>query len=65
MATVLRKSDYHLVARALGAEGIRVERPGQIEEALTAARKIARSGVPVVLNVMLDRSDFRKGSISV
>ena len=49
----------------MGAEGIRVERPGQIEEALTAARKIARSGVPVVLNVMLDRSDFRKGSISV
>lgn len=65
VATVLRKSDYHRVARALGAEGIRVDQPGQIDAALVAARNAARSGVPVVLNVMLDRSDFRKGSVSV
>jgi acetolactate synthase-1/2/3 large subunit len=33
--------------------------------ALTRARELARTGKPVLVNVWLDKTDFREGSISM
>ncbi len=65
VGTVLARSAYHEVAAAFGAEGILVERASQLADALQRARDAARAGRPVLLNVWLDRSDFREGSISM
>ena len=65
VGTVLARSAYHDVARGLGAEGIEVRRADEVEDALKRARAIAASGRPVLVNVWLDKTDFREGSISM
>jgi acetolactate synthase-1/2/3 large subunit len=65
VATVLGHSAYHLAAAALGAQGILVTRTEEVPAALEHARRLARRAKPVVINVWLDKSDFRKGSISM
>ena len=65
VGTVLRHTDYHVVAEGFGAVGILVEREDQIDAALEQARTLAREGRPVLLNVIISPTDFRKGSISV
>ena len=65
VGTVLARSDYHAVAQGLGAAGLVVRNMGEMEPALREAREIARSGRPVLVNVWLDRTDFREGSISM
>lgn len=64
-ATRLAATAYHCAAMGLGAKGICVEEPSQLAEALLSARMLASDGTPVVINVMLAPSDFRKGSLSV
>jgi acetolactate synthase-1/2/3 large subunit len=65
VGTVLARSDYHAVAAGFGAEGIVVKAAAEVEPALARARAVARSGKPVLVNVWLDRTDFREGSISM
>jgi acetolactate synthase-1/2/3 large subunit len=65
VATVLRSSDYHLAAEALGARGLLLEREEEMASVLDEARAAARAGQPVVINARLGRTDFRKGSISI
>ncbi|MBI9083528.1 MAG: hypothetical protein JEZ11_08015 [Desulfobacterales bacterium] len=65
VATVLRRTDYHKVAEGYGGKGLLVDRPEQILPALTRAREMAQSGRPVLVNVLIGRTDFRKGSISM
>jgi acetolactate synthase-1/2/3 large subunit len=65
VGTVLRSTDYHLAAEGLGGRGIDVQRPEDLAPALAEARRIARSGQPVLVNVRLGRTEFRKGSISM
>lgn len=65
VGTVLRHTDYHVVAEGFGAAGILVEREEQIDAALEQARTLAGEGRPVLLNVIISPTDFRKGSISV
>ena len=65
VGTVLARTAYHDVAAAFGAEGILVEREAQLPDAIERARAAARAGRPVLMNVWLDRSDFREGSISM
>lgn len=64
-ATVLRYSDYHRVAEGYGGRGLLLERPEDIPAVLAEAKEIARSGVPVLINALLGKTDFRKGSISM
>jgi pyruvate dehydrogenase (quinone) len=45
--------DFSQVATALGARGIRVEEPGDVRDALGAAR--AHTDGPVVVDVVVDR----------
>jgi acetolactate synthase-1/2/3 large subunit len=65
VGTVLARSDYHAVAAGFGAEGIVVRTNAEVPEALARARAVARSGKPVLVNVWLDKTDFREGSISM
>ncbi len=65
VGTVLARSDYHKVVEGFGARGILVQRPSELAEALREAKATARAGTPVLVNVHLDKSEFRKGSISM
>ncbi len=65
VATVLARTAYHEVARGFGAEGLLVTKPEQVLPALQQARAFAREGRPVLVNVWLDRTEFREGSLSM
>ena len=65
VATVLNRSDYHLVAEAYGGKGFFLERSENIDEIFGEAKQAARAGIPVLINAMIGQSDFRKGSISM
>ncbi|GIL03491.1 MAG: acetolactate synthase [Betaproteobacteria bacterium] len=65
VGTVLARTDYDRVAAGFGAEGIAVRTMAEVEPALARARELARAGRPVLVNVWLDKTDFREGSISM
>ncbi len=65
VGVMLTYADYHRVAEAWGAKGILVEHDDQIDAALAEAVRVSRAGHPVLVNVLLDKTDFRKGSISM
>jgi acetolactate synthase-1/2/3 large subunit len=65
VGTVLARSAYHEVAAGFGAEGILVKTNAEVPAALARARAAARAGKPVLLNVWLDKTAFREGSISM
>lgn len=65
IGTVLRHTDYHEAAKGYGAEGLLLDDPGQIDTTLDRAKALAASGKPVVINVHITPTDFRKGSISM
>jgi thiamine pyrophosphate-dependent acetolactate synthase large subunit-like protein len=65
VATVLARTDYHAVAAGFGAEGILVKRLSEVPAALAQARAIAKQGRPVLVNVWLDKTAFREGSLSM
>ena len=65
VATVLARSDYHLVAAGFGAEGLLVKHAHEVQPALALARELARQGKAVLVNVWLDKTEFREGSLSM
>jgi acetolactate synthase-1/2/3 large subunit len=65
VATVLKYSDYHKIADALDAEGVLLENPADIDEVLHKAKIASHQGKPVLINALIGKTDFRKGSISV
>ncbi len=65
VGTVLRHSDYHRAVEGLGGVGLKLEDPELAPEVLEEARALAGAGKPVVVNAILGKSDFRKGSISM
>jgi len=65
VGTVLARTAYHEVARGFGAEGLLVKRADEVDDALKRARELARQGRPVLVNVWLDRTEFREGSLSM
>lgn len=65
VGVTLAHTNYHRVAEGLGAIGLRVDDPELVPEVLQQARQLAASGKPVLVNAILGRTDFRKGSISM
>lgn len=65
VATVLAHTDYHRVAEGLGANGLLLDDPELIPERLQEAKELAAAGKPVLVNAILGKSGFRKGSISM
>jgi acetolactate synthase-1/2/3 large subunit len=65
VATVLARSAYHEVVAGFGAKGLEVRRPDALRPALARAREWARQGHAVLINVWLDKTEFREGSLSM
>jgi acetolactate synthase-1/2/3 large subunit len=65
VGTVLARTAYHEVARGFGAQGVEIRTEGEVEAGLAQARHLAASGKPVLVNVWLDKTEFREGSISM
>jgi acetolactate synthase-like protein len=65
VATRLAHSDYDQVAAGFGAVGRRIDDPELVEETLQQAQQSAARGKPVLVNVLIGTTDFRKGSLSM
>jgi acetolactate synthase-like protein len=59
--------DYHKAAIGLGARGLLLSRENedQIVKVLQDGQQQCRDGHPVVVNILIGRTDFREGAISV
>jgi acetolactate synthase-1/2/3 large subunit len=65
VGTTLRRTDYHKVAEGYGGVGLLLDDPREVDAVLDEAKAIARAGRPVCINVILAKTDFREGSISI
>jgi len=65
VGTVLNRTAYHEAAQGYGAVGLLLDDPSKIDATLEEAKALAAAGKPVVINVHIAATDFRKGSISV
>lgn len=65
LGTDLARSNYHVVAEGYGGVGLCVDDPAQVKGVLKQAQEIAKNGRPVLINAMIGRTAFRKGSISM
>ncbi len=65
VGTRLAHTDYHLAAEGLGAKGLLLESPDQIESVLQLAKETAAAGRPVLINALIGKTTFREGSISM
>jgi acetolactate synthase-1/2/3 large subunit len=65
VGTVLARTDYHRVAEGYGGRGLSVARPEDVEPVLAEALRLARAGSPVLVNALIGKTEFRKGSISI
>ena len=65
VATVLARTAYHEVAAGFGAVGLEIRRADEVAPVLARAQAEARAGRPVLVNVWLDRTAFREGSLSM
>ena len=65
VGTDLAPTDYHRVVEGFGAKGFVLRDIADAERVFNEAKACARAGTPVLINAMIGRTDFRKGSISV
>ena len=65
LSTELAPTDYHTVAEGFGAVGLSADAPDQVDKALVEARAAVADGRPVLVNIRIGSTDFRKGSISM
>jgi acetolactate synthase-like protein len=65
VGTVLKYSNYHMIADALDAKGYLLDDKKDIDAIFKRAKKDARKGNPVLVNAFLGQTDFRKGSVSI
>lgn len=65
VGTELTAMDYHVVAQGCGGHGIKVEKMEDVPKALQEALEYSRKGIPVLINLIIGKTDFRKGSISM
>jgi thiamine pyrophosphate-dependent acetolactate synthase large subunit-like protein len=64
-AMKLAYSDYQLVSKAFGGEGVKVDTLEAFKAAVIEAKRLSREGIPYVINAIIGKTDFRKGSISM
>ena len=62
----LRETDYDKVAEGFGGVGLKIRKRAEIAAVLREARRVAMEDrKPVLVNAVLAKTDFRKGSISI
>ena len=65
LGTELAQTNYHIVAEGYGGKGLCVDDPAQVNEILQTGKEVAKNGRPVLINVLIGKTEFRKGSISM
>lgn len=66
VACLLSYTNYHESVKGLGAEGLVVSNEDELNPALNKCKEIAQTQKkPVLLNILIGKSTFREGSISV
>ena len=65
IGTELAFNAYEKVVEGYGGKGYYVENHDTLNETLKRAKEDAKLGYPVLVNIKISKSDFRKGSISV
>lgn len=65
VACRLAYTDYHTIAQGCGAKGLKVSDQAAVDAILEEAVTTSRAGTPVLVNAILGKTDFRKGSISM
>ena len=65
IGTELTFNAYEKVVEGYGGKGYYVENHDTLDETLKRAKEDAKLGYPVLINIKISKSDFRKGSISV
>ncbi|XP_043532820.1 2-hydroxyacyl-CoA lyase 2 [Chiloscyllium plagiosum] len=67
VACGLAYTDYHTVAEGYGGKGFLLNRENedQMDNIIRAAQGECRNGNPTLINVLIGKSNFREGSISV
>ena len=65
VATSLRRTDYHLVAEGYGGKGFILDKEEDTDRVFKDARQAAKAGQPVLINALIGKTNFRKGSISM
>ena len=60
-------SDYDKSVEGIGGKGMRLDRTNEaeMEQVLQQAMDDSRKGTSVLVNVLIGKTDFREGSISV
>ncbi|MCO5229551.1 MAG: thiamine pyrophosphate-binding protein [Chitinophagales bacterium] len=61
----LAHSNYEMIAQAFGAEGAKVDNLEDFEKVAAEALTKSRKGIPYVINAIIGKTEFRKGSISM
>ncbi|RJP42875.1 MAG: thiamine pyrophosphate-binding protein [Desulfobacteraceae bacterium] len=65
VGSVLRYNRYHEIAEALDAKGYLIDGENGVDDILRRAIQDSREGRPVLINALIGKTDYRKGSISM
>lgn len=65
VATQIGYRRYDLLVEAIGAYSEYVENPEELSEAILRSFSVMRAGRPVVLNIKIGETDFRRGSVAM
>jgi len=65
VACMLDYSHYDEISKTFGGGGMTISKPAQVKAGLNALKKSLKRKQPFILNVLIGRSEFRKGSISM
>jgi len=65
VGTQLDYSGYGNIVESFGAKGLLLNHSRDIERKLLIAKKLAIEGTPVLVNCIIGKTDYRKGSISM
>jgi len=65
VGTKLTYTDYHIVAKGYGGEGLLIKNETNISRIINQAKLFVKNGSPVLINALIGKTDYRKGSISM
>tara|TARA_B100000700_G_scaffold331803_1_gene469092 strand:+ start:7093 stop:8820 length:1728 start_codon:yes stop_codon:yes gene_type:complete len=65
LATTLLNTNYHIAAEAYGGKGHLLNSLDNFGEIIKKLLLISNSGQPVLINAIIEETNFRKGSISI
>lgn len=61
----LAHSNYEMIGKSFGAAGKRVENINEFSQSVDEALQMSSQGIPYIINAIIGKTDFRKGSLSM